>query len=111
MALENFFEINLPYFVERHRTKKDYWVCSNREYRLIGTTSLDFAISGLSDEFYVRYKGLDEKAILKIADGNDDCIRRNEEGEIDRFYLYNSLHENFGDYLKRLEMLFKYKIR
>ncbi len=111
MALETFFEINLPYFVERHKTKKDYWVCSNREYRLIGTTNDVFRISEIPDDYYVRYKGLDEKAILKIADGNHDSIRRNDEGEITRFYLHNCIHENFSGYLKRLEMLFKYKNR
>lgn len=111
MALETFFEINLPYCVSRHATKKDHWVCSNREYHVIGTIHEDFELRNLPEKYYIRYKGLDEEAILKIMGKDIDQISRNDEGEIVRFYLHRSINKNFDSYLKRLEMLFNFKSR
>jgi hypothetical protein len=108
MALETFFEINLPYLMVRHTNMKDYWVCLNREYRLIGTVNDDLTLYNIPDKYYVKYKDLNEEKILLIADKEDYSVRKNDKEEIIKFYLHNS-PKNYKNYLERLELLFKIK--
>lgn len=91
MALTDFFRINSPYGLKKN--SKGEWFTFNREYVPLGWNSKVGAKSIVDENaypnypIYTKYKGLTEKAILKIIT-DPDKIQRNKEGEIELIFFY-----------------------
>ena len=117
MALTDFFRINLPYGLKKN--PKGEWFVFNREYMPLGWNTKDKQQSIYFDkayaEFpvYTKYKGLTEKAILKIIT-NPDRIHRDEDGKIIRIFFYDdetnpqSAPKYWGDYFDIIKAFSKF---
>jgi len=105
MGLYNFFRINLPYGLLKKSNGQ--WYAYNREYSPLGftnygnSTELSKYRNGLQygDHWDLPigsfYKGLTDKKILEIAEGD---VKRNDNGEIIQFWLYNDSCAPFSIY-------------
>ncbi len=83
--LSDFFRINLPYGLKRN--EQGGWMAFNREYMPLGFRTKENENGGLPVHAY--YKGLTDKLILEIV-GNDKIgINFDEQGKINRFWLYS----------------------
>lgn len=104
MPLTDFFRINLPYGVSKNIEGK--WVAFNREYLPIGFTNnkngKDLDSSYLNLPLGVEYKGLTETFISKLVN-DPKYIKKNESGEIERFFLYDDTTNPFSS--KRSKVL------
>ena len=91
MGLFDFFRVNLPYGLKKNSKKE--WIAFNREYMPLGwnTTSKQeniYSESSYSElPVYTTYRALTDKKIASIID--EKQIRRNEDGTIHMFFLYN----------------------
>ncbi len=76
------------------RNSKGEWMFFNREYVPIGWTSTERHESIYNDNafgelpIYIKYKGLTEAKLLKLAWG-EDAIQRGEDGKINMVFFYN----------------------
>ena len=119
MALTDFFRINLPYGLKK--TANNEWYVFNREYMPLGwnTTKGQQTIHSETayNEFPIRtkYKGLTEKAILKILT-NPDRIQRDEGGQIVTIFFYDdgtnpqSTPKYWGDYFDIIKAFSKFNV-
>lgn len=111
MALTDFFRINLPYGMERN--EKGEWFVFNREYKPLGWNT-DKRVPYGDYPVYVKYKGLTEAKIKKLAP-SENQIRRDESGSIVQFWLYNDAtnpHDYpkyWEAYLEKIKLLAKLK--
>lgn len=90
MALNNFFEINLPYGIKRN--SNDEWFAFNREYAPIGfNQNKERSEEGLFSEFpiHTKYKNLTDTKLLDIA-GDEKYVNRDINGKIHTILLYTS---------------------
>jgi len=124
MGLSCFFRVNLPYGIAKS-DKSNKWIAFNREYKPLGTniSSGNFDLQRNEDEFpklYTSYKGLTEKAILKIFDGEEN-VSRDENGEIYQAWFYNDgTNPNNQDkkenkywdiYFNKVKMIAKFNVK
>lgn len=87
--LSNFLRINLPYGIKKNSAGE--WFTFNRDSMPLGwnvvKSSTTFADKSIYP-IYTEYKGLTDKAILKIIT-NPYRIEKNEKGEIVCVYFYD----------------------
>ena len=114
MALSDFFRINLPYGIQRK--EKNEWTAFNREYLPLGTNEKTPLGSGKAEYIYTVYKPIREGTLLKIADQDENRIRRNDKGEIVMIFLYHdgsnpaSNPEGWTKYMNKLRLLSKFHV-
>lgn len=115
MALTDFFRINMPYGMASN--EKGEWMCFNREYKPIGFATTEFTKN--SDyPIFVKYKSLTHKKLMALSEceGNHLMIS-NEKGIVEKIFFYNDktnplYGKNYEKrYFKKLEMLFKLKLK
>ena len=119
MALADFFRINLPYGLKK--TVNNEWYVFNREYMPLGWNTEDgqqsIHVETAYNEFPIRtkYKGLTEKAILKILP-NPDRIQRDKDGQIVTIFFYEdktnpqSTPKYWGDYFDIIKAFSKFDV-
>jgi hypothetical protein len=119
MGLNDFFRVNMPYGLKKNSKKE--WIIFNREYMPLGwnTTSRQeniYVESSYSElPVYTTYRALTDKKIASIVD--EAQIRRNEDGTIHMFFLYNdklnpqSTPAYWGLYLEKIKALSKLSVR
>jgi hypothetical protein len=88
--LGDFFRINLPYGLSKNEDGS--WWAFNREYMPIGYNKIlpledrDFD----SLPIHTKYRGLTDNFLLKLVDGNEKNIKRNEkDNSITKIFFYN----------------------
>lgn len=115
--LSDFFRINLPYGIARNNNGQ--WMAFNREYMPLGYNNIAFkGRSDLDVPIYTKYKKLSEKLLLELAHHAENGIQRDENGEINKVFLYNDgtnpvnqskdnkeLWNSYFDKLKKLSKL------
>jgi hypothetical protein len=112
MALNNFFTINFPYGLKK--TVNNEWYAFNREYMPLGWNTTDGKQTIHSETAYnelpirTEYKGLTEKAILKILT-NPDRIQRDENGQIVTVLFYDD-ETPPRDYFKIIKAFSKFNV-
>lgn len=124
MSLNNFFAINLPYGIERN--EQGEWVAFNREYSPLGyseksSLTIEDEIKKTNAPLYCKYNRITEQTLLKLAIKGEESVRRDEEGNIKRIWLYddstnpnhsaNKLINHYAEYWKKLEILAKLSVK
>lgn len=89
--LSDFFRINLPYGLMRN--KGGHWMAFNREYKPIGF-NIQSKINSTPDNeatpaMYSFYPLLSDTFILELIDYDENSVKRDNLGNIERFWLYN----------------------
>jgi hypothetical protein len=118
MALSDFFRINLPYGIRKN--SEGEWFAFNREYLPLGWNDYNHSKSKSSNNgtfsdypIYTKYKGLTEKAILKII-SDTNRIQRNKDGDIEFVFFYKdatnpqSNPKHWEDYFNIIKAFSKY---
>ena len=118
MSLIDFFRINLPYGMKKNNDGT--WFLFNREYVPLGWNTKENNQSILIEKPYSEfpihtiYKGLTNKQIEKIAI-NDSSIRRDDNGNIDLFFLYDDSTNpkdepsKWNNYFEKIKALSKHE--
>lgn len=118
MSLNHFFTINLPYGLARQ--KDGGWMAFNREYLPMGFNQKARSTFPVEEweglPIYTKYEKITELFLLKLA-FDENSVRRDEDGKINKIWLYNDLtnptnHKNFNnkywiEYCKKLNLLAK----
>lgn len=108
MALGDFFRINMPYGMKKN--DKNEWFVFNREYKPLGWNTREH----IREEDYPvfnQYETLTEAKILKLAWSDTEGVKRNDEGEICMFWLYNDATnpkdkpKYWNDYFEKIKIL------
>lgn len=108
MALGDFFRINMPYGMEKN--DKNEWFVFNPEYKPLGFNTNEH-LEYENYPVFVKYKGLTEKKLQKLACLEDGYIRRNEKGEIYMVWFYSDATnpkdtpKYWNDYFDRIKIL------
>lgn len=110
MALNSFFEINMPYGMLKN--KNGEWMAFNREYLPLGWTDLSQQESLCSPfmqyPVYSRFPKLTDDAIRDIFN-DPDLIYKDNNGQIERVY-FSEYHTPSPEYFRRLKMILEYKV-
>lgn len=121
--LSDFFRVNLPYGLMKN--KNNNWMAFNREYKPIGFNVKTEITSIIDNEennhfFYSCYPLLFDSFIMELVDYDEDSIKRDRFGNIERFWLYNDQtnpmnqqeqdNEHWKIYWTKLELLAKLRI-
>lgn len=114
MALSDFFRINLPYGIKKN--SNDEWVAFNREYKPLGwndsfNNSFSIHNDNMNTEYpvYTKYKGLTEKKLSDIVNGDEKFLTFNKEGKIEAVYFYydgnnpSNDSKHWNDYFEKLK--------
>lgn len=108
MALGDFFRINMPYGMKKN--DKNEWFVFNREYKPLGWNTNEH-IKEEDYPVFTKYNALTDAKILKLAGSDKDGVRRNEQGEIYMFWLYNDVTNPkdtpklWNDYFEKIKIL------
>lgn len=91
--LSDFFRINLPYGLARNKSGE--WMAFNRENKPIGfntdepTETMSPESEGSKLPVYTRYWVLTDRMIMEITGYNEADFKRDKNGDIWQFWLYN----------------------
>ena len=108
MALGDFFRINMPYGMKKN--DKNEWFVFNREYKPLGWNTGEH-VHEEDYPVFTKYKALTEAKILKLSWSDKDGLRRNEQGEIYMFWLYNDATnpkdtpKHWNEYFEKIKIL------
>ncbi|WP_071145743.1 hypothetical protein [Bacteroides ihuae] len=84
--MSDFLRTNLPYGIKKNDENK--WMIFNRDYLPLGMTRKEEdSFRGNEKKFYFAYKGVTEKLLDKLGEGEN--IKRDENGKITEVWLYN----------------------
>ena len=86
MALGDFVRISFPYGMQKN--DKNEWFVFNREYKPLGFNT-DEKVKYEDYPIFVKYKGLTDAKLQKLACPNENTIRRNDKGEIFMIWFYS----------------------
>jgi hypothetical protein len=109
MVPSNFFEINLPYGIERNDNGE--WTVFNRGYHRLGSNSPG---TGNEKFIYTKYAYLSKNTLLKLAEGR---VVYDENNEIVKIWLYDSKTKpttnprNWEKYSEKLKLLSKLQVK
>lgn len=101
MALSDLFAINFPYGMRKNEAGE--WFVFNRGYLPLGT------ILPSEKEIYIKYKGLTEAVLEKLANPGSP-IKRDDNGKIKELFLYKDLRHgsakiDWDSYFERVKKL------
>lgn len=94
MQLENFFQLNLPYGMEKDPFTKE-WMLFNRDHSPMGFCSERKVGCERYPLFTHHYFGLSERFLRNLVDGRETLIHRDREEKIDRIYFYDTACDPF----------------
>lgn len=103
----------MPYGMERN--EKWEWFVFNREYKPLGWNTWEHIEKG-EMPIFVKYEGLGEATLLKLACNIESSVRRDENGEIYQIWFYNDAtnpkddHRHWPAYFERIKKLSKLKV-
>lgn len=106
--LTDFFRINMPYGIKKN--DKGEWMAFNREYKPLGFKTTE-QVRDQDYPIHVKYKGLSDALLLKIAHTDGQSVTRAIDGSIERIFLYNDRTNPtndpsfWPDYFDKLEVL------
>lgn len=117
--LSDFFRINLPYGLVGN--KEGYWMVFNRESKPIGfniQSEINFSTENeTTPAMFSFYPLLSDSLILELIDYDESSVKRDNLGNIKKFWLYNDQtnpmnqrekeNEYWKTYWNRLESLAK----
>lgn len=113
MSLNDFFDINLPYGIQRDASNR--WFAFNREYKPLGWNT-NKEVNYSEYPMFTKLDGLTEKFLEGLGHIRDDIKRDPKNGRIWRVMLYNDTTDpklsaaNWHNYMIRLKLLSKIKI-
>ena len=108
MALGDFFRINMPYGMRKN--EKNEWFVFNREYKPLGFNTNEH-IEYENYPVFVKYKGLTETKLQKLACSKENSIQRDENGNIYMIWFYSDATNpkdnprHWNDYFDRIKIL------
>lgn len=88
MALNSFFQINLPYGIKRNADGE--WFAFNRDYAPLGFNKNENpSENGLFNDLpiHTKYANLTDARLLELA-GDEKFVKRDADGKIDTVFLY-----------------------
>lgn len=95
MKPENFFQLNLPYGMEKDPITNE-WTLFNADHFPMGFYSPNKVGCERYPLFAHHYYGLNDHFLYKLVDGREDLIHRDRENRIICIYFYN-IHSPKGN--------------
>ena len=88
MKPENFFQLNLPYGMEKDPFTNE-WTLFNTDHSPMGFYTADKVGCERYPLFSHHYYGLSDRFLYKLVDGREDLIQRDRQEKINRIYFYD----------------------
>lgn len=92
MKPENFFQLNLPYGMEKDLFTNE-WTLFNSDYSPMGFYAPHRVGCERYPLFAHHYYGLNDRFLYKLIDGREELIHRDSQGKICCIYFYD-IHSN-----------------
>ncbi|WP_455673052.1 hypothetical protein [Phocaeicola sp.] len=88
MITENFFQLNMPYGMEKDPYTKE-WMLFNRDRSPMGFCALNKAGCERYPMFAHHYYGLSDRFLRDLVDGRESLIHYDRLGKIELVYFYD----------------------